>query len=252
MKTAVLFHGLVQRSLRHVIGSIRDCLLAPLEARGEVRIFHHTWDVPRLENLRAGEVADAPDPGEIGRLLPESDGEVDDEAAFVRTIDWSDAFADNPMRHHGVSGKAAEATLRNLVLTAHSAERVFDRFTASGFAADLVVVSRADLGFLKRLEVPDPLVEWSVYAPAFHGWGGINDRFAFGEPRAMEIYARRSAFLEGWLLNPGRRNPEWVLMRWLKWHRVAVKAIDFPFRRVRADGSVFPLDHGIGASGPGA
>jgi hypothetical protein len=68
----------------------------------------------------------------------------------------------------------------------------------------------------------------------------------------MEVYSRRSACLEGWLLNPGKRNPEWVLMRWLKWHRVAVEAIDFPFRRVRADGSVFALDRGIGASGPGA
>ena len=251
MKTAVLFHGLVQRSLPHVIGSIRECLLAPLEARGEVRIFHHTWDVPRLENQRAGEVRDAPDPGEIGRLLPESEGDIDDEEAFVRAFDWSDAFADNPMRHHGVPGQAAGATLKNLVLTAHSAERVFDRYAASGFAADLVVVSRADLGFLKRLEVPDPLAEWSVYVPSFHGWGGVNDRFAFGKPQAMEIYSRRSAFLEGWLLNPGRRNPEWVLMRWLKWHRVAVHGIGFPFRRVRADGSIFPLDREISASGSG-
>ena len=177
--------------------------------------------------------------------MPESDGEIDDETAFVRALDWSDAFADNPMRHHGVAGRAADVTLRNAVLTAHSAERVFDRFAASGFAADLVVVSRADLGFLKRLEVPESLAEWSVYVPSFHGWGGINDRFAFGEARAMEIYARRSAFLEGWLLNPGNRNPEWVLMRWLKWHRVAVEPIDFPFRRVRADGSISLLDHCI-------
>lgn len=246
MKTAVLFHGLVQRSLRHVVGSIRECILAPLAARGEVRVFHHSWRIPRLENPRAGEAGEAPDPEEIGRLLPESEGEVDDEAAFAGSLDWSEAFADNPIRHHGVTGKAAEVTLRNAVLTVHSLERVFDRYLASGFAADAVVVSRADLRFLRRLAMPARPGDWSVHVPSFHGWGGVNDRFAFGPARAMEVYCRRSAFLEGWLLNPGTRNPEWVLMRWLKWHRLSVHSVDFPFQRIRADGTVFPLDQELG------
>lgn len=245
MKTAVLFHGLVQRSLRHVIGSIREHLLKPLEERGEVRMFHHTWRIPHLENLRAGESGPAVAVEEIARWLPESDGEADDEESFVHLIDWSDAFADNPMRHQGVSGASANVTLRNAVLTVHSAERVFDRFAMSGFEADLVVVSRADLHFLKKLEIPDPLPEWTVFAPSFHGWGGINDRFAFGSPLSMEIYARRSAFMEGWLLNPGRRNPEWVLKRWLKWRKMQVRMIQFPFQRIRADGQVFPLDRAL-------
>ncbi|WP_367871112.1 hypothetical protein [Luteolibacter sp. Populi] len=246
MKTAVLFHGLVQRSLRHVIGSIRECLLDPLAARGELRVFHHTWRLPYLDNPRAGESGPAMDVGEINRWLPESEGEADDEEEFVRTIDWSDAFADNPMRHHGVTGAGADASLRNLVLAVHSAERVFDRFAMSGYEADVVVLSRADLQFTRGVVVPDPTPEWTVFVPSFHGWGGLNDRFAFGSPLAMEIYARRSAFVEGWLLSPGRRNPEWVLKRWLKWRRMEVRMIEFPFRRVRADGSVFPLDQQLG------
>ena len=246
MKTAVLFHGLVQRSLPHVIGSIRSSLLEPLAARGEVRVFHHTWEVAHLDNPRAGESGPAADAGEIARWLPESEGEADDEAAFASTIHWNDAFAVNPMRYHGVTGAAAEATLRNAVLTVHSAERVFDRYAASGFEADVVVVSRADLRFLKPLAVREPLPAWTVVVPSFHGWGGLNDRFGYGSPEAMEVYARRSGFFEGWLLNPGQRNPEWVLKRWLEWRRVRVEKMDFPFRRVRADGSEFGLDHEIG------
>ena len=98
MKTAVLFHGLVQRSLPHVVGSIRSCLLDPLAARGEVRVFHHTWQVPHLDNPRAGESGPAADAG---------DGEVVLERAAER--ERAAESGDEGEQHDGGGGARAPA-----------------------------------------------------------------------------------------------------------------------------------------------
>lgn len=248
MKTAVLFYGLVQRSLSHVVEDLRKHLLEPLSREGEVEVFFHSWKTGPIFNPRAGEYGVVSDPEEIALHLPEARGRTDDVDNFVKVINWEAVYKNNPMRHHCVDEASARVAIRNAMLALHSLEMVFDEFLAGTRSqADLVVVSRADLRFLGPLSIPEEIPEWSVFLPLFHAWGGVNDRFAFGRPEAMEVYSRRSAFFDGGLLNPGKQNPEWVLMKWLKRNNLRIIPTDTVFQRVRADGSVCPLDRELGS-----
>lgn len=251
MKTTVLLFGLVQRSLGHVVKDLRRHLLEPLARQGEVEVFFHTWKTGPLFNPRAGEYGTCSDPEEIHRHLPEARGRVDDEAGFMKLIDWEAIYKNNPMRSHCRDETSARVAIRNTILTLHSLEMVYDEFLGKfASAADLVVASRADLRFRGPVIVPETVPEWTVFLPSFHSWGGVNDRFAFGRPDAMEAYARRSAFFDGFMLNPSRHNPEWVLMKWLERNQLRVAPTNIIFQRIRADGSIFPVDLELGGLQP--
>lgn len=246
MRTTVLLFGLVQRSLRHVIGELRRNLLEPIAGKGDIEIIYHTWKTGPLLNTRAGESGEIVEPEEIASLLPEARGRLDSEEEFVKLIDWQHVHQVNPMRHHCADEESSRVAIRNVLLTLHSLEMAFDTWQSqSSGEADLVVASRADLRFLLPLVLPERISEWTVYLPQFHGWGGVNDRFAFGNKESMEVYARRSAFFDGFMLHPSCRNPEWVLMKWLERNKLRVMATDVVFQRVRADGGVFPLDRDL-------
>lgn len=248
MRSAVVLFGLVQRSIRHVAPDLREKIIAPLAARGSVDVFFHSWDVRQLRNPRAGESAVVIDPADVERHLPEARGRFDSEEAFERLISWERIHESNPMRHHCDSEEGARVAIRNVILTLHSLEMGFDILQDAGSGPyDCVVASRADVRFLRPLPMPENLAPWEIHLPSFHCWGGVNDRFAFGSHEAMDVYARRSAFFDGWMLNPGQENPEWILKQWLSRNRLPVKFIDFPFQRVRGNGDVFHLDQAFKA-----
>jgi hypothetical protein len=243
MRSAVVLFGLVQRSIGHVADSLRKHVIAPLKARGEVDVYFHSWDVRELSNPRAGEACLTIDPADVGKHLPEARGRFDSEERFENLIEWGPIYGRNPMRYHCSGEEAARVAIRNVILTLHSLEMGFDLLNELGTGSyDCVVASRADVRFLKDLPFPAELKPWAIHLPSFHGWGGVNDRFAFGSRQAMEVYARRSSFFDGWMLNPGKENPEWILKKWLSRNRLEVKFIDFPFQRIRGNGEVFPLD----------
>jgi hypothetical protein len=55
MKIAVCFRG-ISRSLSHTIDSIRENVIAPSRAFGEVRVFTHLFDQKTINNPRSGEI----------------------------------------------------------------------------------------------------------------------------------------------------------------------------------------------------
>jgi hypothetical protein len=77
---AVILHGLVHRSLRHVVESMRENLFAPLARLGKVDLFFHSWDVEEIKNPRGGECSEAVDTREVARLLPEARGPFESQA----------------------------------------------------------------------------------------------------------------------------------------------------------------------------
>lgn len=245
LRIAVLFYGLVHRSLEHTIESINHCLIGSLEGKGNVDIFYHTWNCTTANNPRAGEHHCELNLTCIDQLLPHAHGSVDHEEEFISLIDWEHIYQNNPYRNQTSDHSGEQKTIRNVILSLHSLEMAYDTMLEHGQNYDLVVASRADIRFRKPLVLPENLGKWALCIPNFHGWGGVNDRFAFGGLEAMEVYCRRSAFFDGSMLHPNRKNPEWVLAQWLKRNNIPVVFVDFPFQRIRANGSVFELDQGI-------
>ena len=95
---------------------------------------------------------------------------------------------------------------------------------------DLVVRIRPDSFFEKELTM-DMIDKSKINISDFHQWGGINDRFAIGPQKEMEIYCDMvdSIFDIG-------GNAEKKLKHHLNKHKVPVNLINFHHLRVDVDG----------------
>jgi hypothetical protein len=248
--SAVILFGIVHRSLRYVVDSLRTRVIAPLARLGEVDVFFHCWDVRQLVNPRAKEVAVAVDPSEVERWLPEARGKFESQDAFDETIDWAPMLARNPMRNHTRDEDSAQATLKNLRRGLESAERAWAFFRASKQRSyRRVVVARPDVRFQNELTVPPALIgpplsdgRRRLWVPQFHAWGGVNDRFAIGDQDVVSTWCHRTAFADGWLLGAENQNPEWLLMKWLARNRIRPEPLDLVFQRIRGNGLVDERD----------
>lgn len=86
--------------------------------------------------------------------------------------------------------------------------RVWQVFEASGIDADCIVRCRADLTF----DVPpEPPASDALHIPRFCGWGGLNDRFAFGGLTDMRSYFNRLNRLDEYIDGGGMFHPETFL-----------------------------------------
>jgi hypothetical protein len=244
MNSSILLYGLVQRSLPHTIASLRECIIEPLKAHGPVSIYYHSWDTMYLENSRTRESTYI-DPSDIAHFLPEAIGRVDSEEDFDADVDWDSLYRSNRTEHK-TDTPSGILTFKNIIRTLESLERAWNLFCDHRIPQNgPIVVSRADLRYLRPLSHEDISAN-GVAIPTFHGWGGLNDRFALGSPTTLRVYCRRRQFFEDQLPNKALRNPESVLQAWLELNGVQVKGINFPFQRVRADGSIWHKDEAVG------
>lgn len=249
LRSAVILHGLVHRSVRHTVGSLRDCVIVPLERLGPVDVFYHSWDVAEVYNPRGSEDGVDLDPTELARWLPEAQGVFESQEEFDASVDWEPLLRNNPMRHCCGGEEEARVTLMNFRRALESQERAWRFFEKTKTRDyDVVVVTRGDLRFLVELGTSN--IERStsnfegvrIWVPKFHSWGGVNDRFAIGNEEAIRIWSNRVAFAEQWLEKADGESAEWLLMKWLEKKRVRVGFLDFVFQRIRANGEVAERD----------
>ena len=250
--SALILFGVVQRSLGHVVQSLVERVIQPLLREGRVDVYFHSWDLTSVINPRTGEDVTSIDPSEVGRLLPEARGVFESQDEFDATVDWQPFFERNPMVHCSPDEDAARATLMNHFRALESLERAwrfFEGAKSGGYRR--IVVARPDLRFLQDLVVEDPSPSGAgaVWIPKFHGWGGLNDRFAMGGEREMEIWCSRLTFAKECVLDGRNWNSETVLMKWLEQNRIPVRFMDFVFQRVRASGSVAEMDRELAPGG---
>jgi hypothetical protein len=260
LRFAVILNGLVHRSLRHTVESLRECVLAPLARLGSVDVFFHSWDIAEINNPRAGESGETLDAADLARCLPEARGVFESQADFDASVDWVRLFRNNPMRHCCGNEEEARATLMNFRRALESQERAWRVFeTNKTRRYDVVVATRADLRFLDvgRWDTLVPRLEKnggqecppSLWLPKFHSWGGVNDRFVIGNEEGIGIWSNRVAFAEQWLERANGESSEWLLKQWLEKERVRVGFLDFTFQRVRANGEVAERDRDLDACG---
>lgn len=260
--SALILHGLVHRSIEHVAASLRRYVIAPLERLGPVDIYFASWDLAVINNPRGNEHQVRIDLDNVHKFLPEAKGVFHSQEEFDRSIDWAPLFERNPMRHCTSNEQAAQATLMNFRRSLESQQqawRFFEKTRTRKY--NRIVATRPDLKFLHELEIPPDLVSVSpvpslasnplekanlkLWVPKFHGWGGVNDRFAIGSESAIKVWSNRADFADGWLLNPGLKSSEWLLMKWLERNHSPVHYLDLVFQRIRSDGNIAEMDRGI-------
>ncbi|KAG5189548.1 hypothetical protein JKP88DRAFT_206063 [Tribonema minus] len=244
VRYALCFFGLT-RSVQWTIQNIERHIFAPLRSNDTIRydVFVHTYRMEKLDNPRAGEVAAvyANPNSDVQKLRPTrylitSQDDFDLTYPDVQTmspLQWS--YPDN-------------TTVQNIFRAQNSLALVWS--IMADFAAehsidyDAVVALRPDVLYLRDLDIPQRgvLPERTAFVADFQHYGGCNDRFAYGRPSAMRVYANRLDSMLNAALRPvGDRksfNSEQLLQRHLEAHNVSVVLADMLFSRVRSTGAL--------------
>lgn len=114
-----------------------------------------------------------------------------------------------------------------------------------GIGYDRVIRCRPDLFFLHPLAGIDELGPRYVHVPDFHGFEGVNDRFAVGAAVQMDIYMRQIDTIFTQATEWAARNPkappvsaEMCTAGHLRRHGVPIRQFKVRFNRVRPGGIV--------------
>lgn len=212
IRIAACFFGL-SRNLAATLPSIQSNLLAPLKAtaNGFVDVFVHALLRSSLTNLRSGEFDVPLNMEDFLTLSPcrftaEDQDAVDQEISFESLArSWLSAAASSSCNRVGcfldvgskINALHALYSLQKVAQLVQSYER------SAHIEYTHVVAARPDTSFLSPLplsEVALPRMR-GVRIPNTHQWAGINDRFAWGEARAMlDVYMRQYAQISnrGW------------------------------------------------------
>lgn len=239
-RLSVGFFG-ITRSLRHTAPDIHAKILAPLQASGlSHRIYGHFHQPKMINNPRTGEFGLRADPGERA-LLPFDRLSTDPQDDSLIAPWLSLATASPDLLQDGY------ASVRNLCFQLRSLAVLWDLILAGEEEAPWVLFLRPDLRYLDALDIPElarlMLREGADLAiPDWHGWGGLNDRFALASPRGAAVYARRGDFIAAHMQAHGGLHAETLLAHAVT--RAGLRITPLPARalRIRAGGWAEPRD----------
>lgn len=243
---AILFHGLVDRSLEFTIDSFEKNILKPLKKKYDVDVYHHAWKVNSIHNPRGDENNVLIESDKIERFLPYSQGIEESQEEFDATIDKNFFNKNNPMISCNKTLEGAYITSMNSIRDTESTKRAFEYMkNQKKRRYDYVIVCRPDIDFINKLNVSDikkKCKKGIILTPYFHAWEGINDRFAIGTYEDIEIYCNRTKENILWQTNGDQKNSEIFLKNYLLSKNIKQKNTPIFFRRIRAGGKIFYQD----------
>ena len=217
----------ITRALPWTIASIERCIFAPLHRAGIAQTHAAHFNLPQtLHAPRSGERDVAFSLGDISRL------KLADHIVEPQHVDAIAAPLAAIMR---VPQKGEEdpdgSTRRNALYQLHSLRglsRLFARMDPSSY--DMVLLLRPDLRYLDPLPVTQLLAQLKgtehrvtgalhrrfrarvdMVLPAWHKWGGLNDRFAICTPAAAAIYMNRIDNVAAYCAQAGHFQSEHLL-----------------------------------------
>ena len=235
MKIALAFFG-IPRSSDATFPLVRQNLIAPLNALGELRVVYHLWRQDRIFNPRSGE----------DHALP--------QANYLPFLPFEGTLQERPrhppaiferLKAHGDAWQDGFHSLANMVLQLQSLMAVTERAAAAD--ADVVVFARPDLLYhqpVQRFHI-DHVLEHpdSVLLPDWEAWGGFNDRFAIAGTGAWRAYGGRILLADRFCADTGQAMHAETFLRYaLDFAGVAVRTIQLRASRIRVDGRIQPED----------
>jgi hypothetical protein len=203
--------------------------------------FGHFNLVYNISNPRSGEKNVPVDPGEFVFLNCDSVSHTDQnlldkQLDFTGIQKFGDCQGDNFQ------------SLNNLVRQLYSLNQVTDLLLRANDHFDLVIYSRADIRFERKVELPK-IRPATLYTPWFDKYHGLNDRFAMGDLASMIKYGQRCSMIRKYCEETGQPlHAERFLLWYSKKQNLCnadLTAIDFS--RTRANGSTVLVDNGAGA-----
>ena len=164
-----------------------------------------------------------------GAVLYESREEAESSLDMKALTAAGDPWPENP------------TSLRNFALQLRSIAVVTRLWLRRAASYRFVLYLRPDVLFDTDLDLPrlaPTLREYTIATPAWHQWGGLNDRFAFGAPIAMMAYALRGARIPEYVCGGRKPHSESFLAWYFEQQGLENMNSSVVFRRVRAGGLV--------------
>lgn len=240
-RTAIIFYGLVQRSLKFTQPSLLTHLMDPLQKRGTVDLFLHSWALPQNSDHSVSIKAE-----DIAHYLPQAQSLIEPQADYDRRQNWEPLLQNKYLGQDPQTHPQARLALMNLCRSLESLQRAWAFFSQHKKGRyDLIIISRADLKFVMPLNLPpiDALPQSSLCLPQFHFVrGGLNDSFVLGSEAQVQIYAQRAAFAQTYLQEHEDSSSEEILKDWLKSHQIPISLFEFYFFKIRANGKLAQRD----------
>lgn len=189
MRIAVVYFGIVREKMKS-LSSIRSRIIEPNTVPGISLVSFASLNiVDSLQNPRSNEINISLNKSDIFELdagyyilSKQEDDQIEDELSLAKSR--GDVYSDNCR------------SIRNLLHQMASLQRAWRwiQASASGYF-DAYLFARADLCFLDQVDLralcQNLSSERSILVPAWHSWGGLNDRVALAAPEAAECYALR-------------------------------------------------------------
>ena len=242
---AICFYGLT-RSLKYTYKSIKKKIIDLLENNDyQITIYLHTYDLKILNNDRSDEKECLLDINEYKLLNPDI-YKITNQNDFDKMIDI------NKYLNHGDpwdgQEKKSHASLKNILRQWNSLQEVTKLWESSLEKHKCIIYLRPDLFYINKINLENislclnskqdkPL----VFIPGWAGYGGHNDRFAYGNSSAMKIYGNRIQNAAHFSLNRNLHS-EQFLKYVLRKNKVSVKYIGMYAVRIRADGHAHRKD----------
>lgn len=234
-RAAVCFFGL-PRSLNVTLTSISSRLIKPLSCQYDVDIFIHTFNKTTITNPRSNEHNAVIRPLDVMQL----------NATKVIIEEERNVLGTMPFEHckrNGDPWNDQHQSLKNYMFQLYSLSRVTRLLTDTHVNYDLVVFARPDVYYFTPIDVEQTLhiKSTTLYAPSFHDWGGLNDRFGFGDYATMVAYGTRHRLLQSYCEIGRSAHAERFLLWYINQNNISVQRTPMLFGRVRANGVIWEI-----------
>jgi hypothetical protein len=239
MRVAVIFFG-VARGTAMTVASIKRCIYACNPGA----TFH------TIASLNLVDTITNPRTGELGAPLNAADVFLlnADVYALTRQDDAAIATAFAAARQqHDVFGNCW-ISVRNHLHQLASLRRAWRLAADLPAGFDYFLFVRPDLRYLDEIHLADLIARFhgdnNISLPAWHSFGGFNDRFALATPGAARHYAGRLDLVAKYCAN-APLHPESLLAYALGKGECKIGQLPARAFRVRAHGALNPDDFGL-------
>lgn len=171
-------------------------------------------------------------------LLPVSSEVEDADSVFDISVGRN---MSEYLQHGDAWGEDHHTSLRNMLLQLHSLQRVYRLAQQASEKTPYMayIATRSDLWFFTTLNVLH-LLEASrassrLFTPDYDLYSGLNDRFAIGGPRAMQVYCSRTEQAREYAAI-ANLHAERFLKYTLEISNLDLRRTDIIFERVRSHG----------------
>jgi len=239
---AILFFGIVDRSIGRTGSSIRRRIVRPLQRQGDVDLFFHSWQLEEIDETVSSEGFSSRS-RTFSSAFPCAQGIFESQHDFDRDMDWNPYYRNSSMWPDARPEERRFQLLRNHRRAIESLARCHQFYLEHRERShDFLVIARPDVLYRTTLRLPAHIETDELLVPDFHHWGGVNDRFAVGPPDAITAYCNRRAFVDEHVASNQHEKSEQLLAAFLREKQLKTRSLPLFFQRIRSDGSLVPQD----------